>query len=51
MTLTEVCADLARQLQLDAEGASKMITIEVVGAATRGRRGRRSGAPSPGTTC
>ena len=31
--LTEVCADLARQLQLDAEGASKMITIEVVGAA------------------
>jgi glutamate N-acetyltransferase / amino-acid N-acetyltransferase len=32
--LTEVCADLARQLQLDAEGASKMITIEVVGAAT-----------------
>jgi len=33
-TLTEVCADLVRQLQLDAEGASKMITIEVVGAAT-----------------
>jgi glutamate N-acetyltransferase / amino-acid N-acetyltransferase len=32
--LTEVCADLVRQLQLDAEGASKMITIEVVGAAT-----------------
>ncbi len=32
--LTEVCADLTRQLQLDAEGASKMITIEVVGAAT-----------------
>ena len=32
-TLTEVCADLARQLQLDAEGAEKMITIEVVGAA------------------
>ena len=31
--LIEVCADLARQLQLDAEGASKMITIEVVGAA------------------
>jgi glutamate N-acetyltransferase / amino-acid N-acetyltransferase len=30
--LTEVCADLARQLQLDAEGASKMITIEVIGA-------------------
>jgi len=34
--LTEVCADLARQLQLDAEGASKMITIEVVGAASDG---------------
>ncbi len=33
-TLTEVCADLARQLQLDAEGAAKMITIEVVGAAS-----------------
>ena len=32
-TLTDVCADLARQLQLDAEGAQKMITIEVVGAA------------------
>jgi glutamate N-acetyltransferase / amino-acid N-acetyltransferase len=32
-TLTEVCADLARQLQLDAEGAAKMITIEVIGAA------------------
>jgi len=34
VTLTEVCADLARQLQLDAEGAEKMITIEVVGAAS-----------------
>jgi glutamate N-acetyltransferase / amino-acid N-acetyltransferase len=33
-TLTEVCADLARQLQLDAEGANKMIMIEVVGAAS-----------------
>jgi glutamate N-acetyltransferase/amino-acid N-acetyltransferase len=32
--LTEVCADLARQLQLDAEGAGKIITIEVVGAAS-----------------
>jgi glutamate N-acetyltransferase/amino-acid N-acetyltransferase len=32
--LTEVCADLARQLQLDAEGAQKMIMIEVVGAAS-----------------
>jgi len=32
--LTDVCADLARQLQRDAEGASKYITIEVVGAAS-----------------
>jgi len=32
--LTEVCADLARQLQRDAEGAGKMIAIEVVGAAS-----------------
>ncbi|MEU1280953.1 bifunctional glutamate N-acetyltransferase/amino-acid acetyltransferase ArgJ [Streptomyces sp. NPDC005805] len=29
-----VCADLARQLLADAEGASKEITIEVVGAAS-----------------
>jgi glutamate N-acetyltransferase / amino-acid N-acetyltransferase len=34
LLLTDLCADLARQLQLDAEGASKMITIEVVGAAS-----------------
>ena len=33
-TLTDVCADLARQLTADAEGAQKMITIEVVGAAS-----------------
>jgi glutamate N-acetyltransferase/amino-acid N-acetyltransferase len=32
--LTDMCADLARQLQRDAEGASKMIAIEVVGAAS-----------------
>jgi glutamate N-acetyltransferase/amino-acid N-acetyltransferase len=32
--VTEVCVDLARQLQLDAEGAEKMITIEVIGAAS-----------------
>jgi glutamate N-acetyltransferase/amino-acid N-acetyltransferase len=32
--LTEVCADLTRQLQRDAEGASKYVTIEVVGAAS-----------------
>jgi glutamate N-acetyltransferase/amino-acid N-acetyltransferase len=34
LALIEVCADLARQMQLDAEGANKMITIEVVGAAS-----------------
>jgi glutamate N-acetyltransferase / amino-acid N-acetyltransferase len=32
--LTEVCADLARQLQRDAEGAGKLIAIEVIGAAS-----------------
>jgi glutamate N-acetyltransferase / amino-acid N-acetyltransferase len=32
--LTAVCADLAAQMQNDAEGASKTITIEVTGAAT-----------------
>jgi len=32
--LTGVCADLARQLQADAEGAGKAIAIEVVGAAS-----------------
>ncbi|RNL83666.1 bifunctional glutamate N-acetyltransferase/amino-acid acetyltransferase ArgJ [Halostreptopolyspora alba] len=31
--LTEVCADLTRQLVADAEGASKSVAIEVVGAA------------------
>ena len=32
--LTAACADLARQMQQDAEGASKAISIEVTGAAT-----------------
>jgi glutamate N-acetyltransferase / amino-acid N-acetyltransferase len=32
--LTRACADLAGQLQADAEGASKAIAIEVTGAAT-----------------
>jgi glutamate N-acetyltransferase / amino-acid N-acetyltransferase len=31
--VTEVCADLSRQLLIDAEGATKAIAIEVVGAA------------------
>jgi glutamate N-acetyltransferase/amino-acid N-acetyltransferase len=33
-TVTGVCADLARQLLIDAEGATKAIAIEVVGAAS-----------------
>ncbi|PZG49520.1 bifunctional ornithine acetyltransferase/N-acetylglutamate synthase [Spongiactinospora gelatinilytica] len=32
--VTEVCADLARQLLVDAEGATKAVAIEVIGAAT-----------------
>ncbi|MGH3274452.1 MAG: bifunctional ornithine acetyltransferase/N-acetylglutamate synthase, partial [Streptosporangiaceae bacterium] len=32
--LTGACTDLARQMQADAEGASKAITIEVIGAAS-----------------
>lgn len=32
--LTQACADLARQMQLDAEGAGKTIDIEVTGAAS-----------------
>jgi glutamate N-acetyltransferase/amino-acid N-acetyltransferase len=32
--LTAACADLARQMQQDAEGASKAIAIEVTGAAS-----------------
>jgi glutamate N-acetyltransferase / amino-acid N-acetyltransferase len=32
--LTGACADLARQMQQDAEGASKAISIEVTGAAS-----------------
>ncbi|CAN5188316.1 bifunctional glutamate N-acetyltransferase/amino-acid acetyltransferase ArgJ [soil metagenome] len=32
--VVEICADLAQQLQQDAEGASHDITIEVVGAAS-----------------
>lgn len=32
--VTELCADLARQLVVDAEGATKTIAIETVGAAT-----------------
>jgi glutamate N-acetyltransferase/amino-acid N-acetyltransferase len=32
--LTEVCADLARQLLADAEGATKEVAIEITGAAS-----------------
>jgi glutamate N-acetyltransferase / amino-acid N-acetyltransferase len=47
--VTDACADLAAQLQADAEGASKAITIDVTGAATEddavevGRAVARSG--------
>lgn len=34
--VTAVCADLARQLVADAEGASKDVAVEVVGAASEG---------------
>jgi len=34
VAVTAVCADLARQLVADAEGASKDVAVEVVGAAT-----------------
>jgi glutamate N-acetyltransferase/amino-acid N-acetyltransferase len=32
--LTTVCADLARQMQADAEGVTKRVTVRVIGAAT-----------------
>ncbi len=32
--LTDVCRDLARQMANDAEGASRVVTIEICGAAT-----------------
>jgi glutamate N-acetyltransferase / amino-acid N-acetyltransferase len=47
--VTDACADLAAQMQADAEGASKAITIDVTGAATEddavevGRAVARSG--------
>ncbi|APU16348.1 bifunctional glutamate N-acetyltransferase/amino-acid acetyltransferase ArgJ [Actinoalloteichus fjordicus] len=34
--LTEVCADLVQQLQIDAEGATKRVRIEVSGADSEG---------------
>jgi glutamate N-acetyltransferase/amino-acid N-acetyltransferase len=34
--VTEACADLARQLVADAEGATKEVAVEVVGAASEG---------------
>ena len=34
--VTQVCRDLARQMVADAEGASKEIAVEVVGAASEG---------------
>ena len=32
--LTDVCADLARQLVADAEGSTKVVAVEVIGAAS-----------------
>jgi len=34
-TLTEVCSDLAKQMALDAEGATRMFTVVVNGAASK----------------
>jgi glutamate N-acetyltransferase/amino-acid N-acetyltransferase len=34
--VTEVCADLARQLVADAEGSTKTVAIEAIGAASEG---------------
>ena len=48
--LTEVCAELARRLIGDAEGASNDIAIEVVSAASERGRGKSSAAPSPAPT-
>jgi glutamate N-acetyltransferase/amino-acid N-acetyltransferase len=33
--LTDLCADLARQMALDAEGATRMFTVVIRGAATK----------------
>lgn len=33
--LTEVCQDLTRQIAIDGEGATKLVTVDVRGAATR----------------
>ena len=48
--LAEVCHDLARQLQGDAEGASHDITIEVRERGIRRRRRRGGPLASPATT-
>ena len=48
---TAVCADLARQLIADAEGASKEIEIEIVNAASEADAARGRPARSPATTC
>ena len=46
-----VCADLALQLLADAEGASKEIAIEVVGAASEDDAVDGRPARSPAATC
>ena len=45
--LDEVCADLARQIVADGEGATVVLEIDVTGAADRGRGARRSPGGSP----
>ena len=49
--LTAACDDLARQLLLDAEGATKAIAIEVIRRGQRGRRARRRPGDRAGATC
>jgi glutamate N-acetyltransferase/amino-acid N-acetyltransferase len=52
-TLTEVCAELARAIPADGEGATHLIEIEVTGCATRAeaRRLAKSVADSPLVKC
>jgi glutamate N-acetyltransferase / amino-acid N-acetyltransferase len=51
--MTQVCADLAAQMAVDAEGATKHATVRVRGAATRGdaRRAARQVATSQLVQC
>jgi glutamate N-acetyltransferase/amino-acid N-acetyltransferase len=42
--LTDLCGDLARQMALDAEGATRMFTVVVKGAATKAEAARAARA-------